>query len=151
MSKAFNDAQPPRGKRLLVLCLGTLGVVYGDIATSPLYAIRECFHGEYGIEPRPANVLGVLSLMFWALVIIVCFKYLVFVLRADNHGEGGVTRFALFLTALLLGFQSSSKLAAAYSVASSTLLRRLARGDYGKAGFGPFVKRKTLYKPETGK
>ena len=71
MSKALNDAQPPRGKRLLVLCLGTLGVVYGDIATSPLYAIRECFHGEYGIEPRPENVLGVLSLMFWALVIIV--------------------------------------------------------------------------------
>jgi len=73
-----------------VLSLGALGVVYGDIGTSPLYAIRECFHGEYGVEPTPAHVLGVLSLVFWSLVIVISIKYLVFVMRADNRGEGGI-------------------------------------------------------------
>jgi KUP system potassium uptake protein len=80
-----------------MLSLTALGVVFGDIGTSPLYAIRECFHGEYGIAATNGNILGVLSLMFWALVMIVCFKYLTFVLRADNNGEGGV----IALTALL--------------------------------------------------
>jgi KUP system potassium uptake protein len=83
--------------QLLKLSLAALGVVFGDIGTSPLYAIRECFHGEYGIAVSPANVLGVLSLMFWALIMIVTFKYLIFVLRADNQGEGGV----LVLSALI--------------------------------------------------
>ncbi|WP_316899235.1 potassium transporter Kup [Pseudodesulfovibrio indicus] len=78
------------GKRLAALSLAALGVVFGDIGTSPLYAIRECFHGEYGIEVSGANVLGVLSLIFWALMLIVSFKYLVMVLRADHDGEGGV-------------------------------------------------------------
>jgi len=86
-----------QGRRLAQLSLAALGVVFGDIGTSPLYAIRECFHGEYGIAVTKANVLGVLSLMFWALLVIVTLKYLVFVLRADNHGEGGV----LALTALV--------------------------------------------------
>ena len=85
--------------RLARLSLAALGVVFGDIATSPIYAIRECFHGEYGIEASSANVMGVLSLMFWALVMIVGLKYLIFVFRADNHGEGGV----LALTALIRG------------------------------------------------
>jgi KUP system potassium uptake protein len=84
-------AQPPvRGRYLAALALGALGVVYGDIGTSPLYAIRECFHGEYGVEPTPKHVLGVLSLMFWSLVLIVSIKYLAFVMRADNRGEGGI-------------------------------------------------------------
>ncbi len=106
-SGATNDAslggvngvrQEARGKRLAILSLAALGVVYGDIGTSPLYAIRECFHGEYGIAPTPENVLGVLSLVFWALVMVVCVKYLSFVLRADNRGEGGV----IALTAQLI-------------------------------------------------
>jgi KUP system potassium uptake protein len=88
--------QEPEGERLALLSLAALGIVYGDIGTSPLYAIRECFHGDYGIDPSPANVLGVLSLMFWALVSIVSIKYLSFVMKADNHGEGGV----IALTAL---------------------------------------------------
>jgi KUP system potassium uptake protein len=92
-----NSARP----RLAKLSLAALGVVFGDIGTSPLYAIRECFHGEYGIPVNQGNVLGVLSLMFWALVLIVTVKYLAFVLRADNHGEGGV----IALTALLRHFQ----------------------------------------------
>ncbi len=75
---------------LAALSLAALGVVFGDIGTSPLYAIRECFHGEYGIVPTPDNVIGVLSLMFWALTIIVSLKYLTFILKADNRGEGGV-------------------------------------------------------------
>ncbi len=82
--------EPPRGRRLLALSLGALGVVYGDIGTSPLYAIRECFHGEYAVPVTPANVLGILSLVFWSLVIVISIKYLVFVLRADNRGEGGI-------------------------------------------------------------
>ena len=79
------------------MTLTALGIVFGDIGTSPLYALRECFHGEYGIAVSSENVLGVLSLMFWSLIMIVTIKYLVFVLRADNNGEGGV----LALTALL--------------------------------------------------
>jgi len=85
------------GKQLTALSLGALGVVFGDIGTSPLYAMRECFHGEYGIAATTANVLGVLSLIFWALLLIVSVKYLGFILRADNEGEGGV----LALTALV--------------------------------------------------
>ena len=81
---------PPQGRRLVVLSFAALGIVYGDIGTSPLYAIRECFQGAHAIAPTHDNVLGVLSLIFWALVIIISVKYLVFVLRADNHGEGGI-------------------------------------------------------------
>jgi len=79
------------------LALGALGVVYGDIGTSPIYALRESFAREHGVVASTANVLGVLSLVFWALVIVICIKYLVFVLRADNHGEGGI----LALTSLV--------------------------------------------------
>jgi len=85
------------GHNLAKLSLAALGVVYGDIGTSPLYAIRECFHGEYGIAVTADNVFGVLSLIFWALIIIVTIKYLTFILKADNQGEGGV----MALTALV--------------------------------------------------
>jgi KUP system potassium uptake protein len=81
---------PARGEVLAGLALGALGVVYGDIGTSPLYALKECFHGPHGVEPTPANVLGVLSLVFWAMTFVVTFKYLSFVMRADNRGEGGI-------------------------------------------------------------
>jgi len=83
--------------KLLYLALGALGVVYGDIGTSPLYAFRESFHEEYGIPVTSENVLGILSLIFWALIIVISIKYLIFVMRADNHGEGGI----LALTALI--------------------------------------------------
>jgi KUP system potassium uptake protein len=75
---------------LATLALGALGVVYGDIGTSPLYALKECFNGPHGVAPTPANIFGVLSLVFWALTFVVTFKYLVFVMRADNRGEGGI-------------------------------------------------------------
>jgi len=87
----------PTGKYLVALSVAALGVVYGDIGTSPLYALREAFHHSHGVEPSAANVLGVLSLIFWALVCIICIKYLTFVLRADNRGEGGI----LALTSLV--------------------------------------------------
>jgi KUP system potassium uptake protein len=80
----------PTGRRLAVLTLAALGVVYGDIGTSPLYALRECFKPEYGISATPAHVYGVLSLIVWSLMLVVSVKYIVFVMRADNHGEGGI-------------------------------------------------------------
>lgn len=79
----------PSKSRLGVLTLAALGVVYGDIGTSPLYALRECFSGTHAIPVTTENVLGVLSLIFWSLIVIVSIKYLVFVMRADNGGEGG--------------------------------------------------------------
>jgi KUP system potassium uptake protein len=79
-----------RGRYLLGLSLGALGVVYGDIGTSPLYALRECFHHSTGIAATRANVLGILSLIVWSLILVVSIKYLVFVMRADNRGEGGI-------------------------------------------------------------
>ncbi len=75
---------------LRALSLAALGIVFGDIGTSPLYAIRECFHGEYGIAVSQDNIFGILSLMFWALIIIVSVKYLTYIFQADNRGEGGV-------------------------------------------------------------
>jgi len=82
---------------LAPVALAALGVVYGDLGTSPLYTLKECFHPDHGVPLNPANVLGILSLIFWSLTIIVSAKYLVFILRADNHGEGGI----LSLVALL--------------------------------------------------
>jgi KUP system potassium uptake protein len=74
----------------LALAVGAIGVVFGDIGTSPLYALRECFSPKHGIEVQADNVLGIVSTLFWALSLIVCVKYLGFVLRADNKGEGGI-------------------------------------------------------------
>ena len=90
--------------RLYKMSIAALGIVFGDISTSPIYAIRECFHGEYGISPTHGNIIGVLSLMFWSLVMIVSVKYLIFVFRADNKGEGGV----IALTALIRGETNSA-------------------------------------------
>src|SRR5678816_924992 len=90
MSHPRTDESRPETRRLLLFSLAALGVVFGDIGTSPLYAMRECFHGPHGIAADPANVLGVLSLIFWALVIVISVKYLGFILRADNRGEGGI-------------------------------------------------------------
>ena len=81
----------------LALALAALGVVFGDIGTSPIYAIRESFHASYGIAASAENMLGVLSLIFWSLIIVITIKYLALVLRADNRGEGGI----IALTALV--------------------------------------------------
>ena len=79
------------GRRyVMTLCVGAMGVVYGDIGTSPLYALKECFYGAHGMAAVTSNVLGVLSLIFWSLILIVSIKYLGAILRADNKGEGGI-------------------------------------------------------------
>jgi KUP system potassium uptake protein len=102
------------GRELAIASLGALGVVYGDIGTSPLYAMKEClaWHPDgvkagfspHAVPPIESNVFGVLSLMFWALMLVVCVKYLMFVLRADNKGEGGI----LALAALVVGNAAKS-------------------------------------------
>jgi KUP system potassium uptake protein len=84
------DGEEVEGRRLVATALAALGVVYGDIGTSPLYAIRECFHGDFAIPVSRANVFGVLSLVFWSLIIVISLKYLLLVMRADNRGEGGI-------------------------------------------------------------
>jgi KUP system potassium uptake protein len=104
MSQDENRA-PPSGKALFTLSLGALGVVYGDIGTSPLYALKECFNGPHGVFANPENVLGILSLVFWALAFVVTFKYLSLVMRADNRGEGGI----LALMALVGKFESTKR------------------------------------------
>ena len=81
---------PVSGRALAALSLAALGVVYGDIGTSPLYAIKECFAPEHHLPLTPENVLGVLSLIFWSLNFVISFKYIGSVMRADNHGEGGI-------------------------------------------------------------
>ena len=75
---------------IVLLALGALGVVYGDIGTSPLYALGECFVGDNALAVTPLNVLGILSLVFWSLTMVVSIKYLMFLMRADNEGEGGI-------------------------------------------------------------
>lgn len=87
-----------RPRQTAGLVVAAMGIVYGDIGTSPLYAIRECFSPGHGLDATPANVLGVLSLVFWSLIVVISIKYLSFVMRADNRGEGGI----LALMALLL-------------------------------------------------
>ena len=86
-------------RRWLPLTLTAIGVVYGDIGTSPLYAMRECFFGSHSVPPTHDNVLGVLSLIIYSLLIVISIKYMAIVMRADNDGEGGI----LALTALLPG------------------------------------------------
>jgi len=95
-----------RGGYLATLALAALGVVYGDIGTSPLYALRESFYGPHGIAVTPSNVLGVLSLVFWSLIIVVTIKYHIVIIRADNKGEGGV----LALMALVNGSRLAREL-----------------------------------------
>jgi len=89
--------EPHSKKELAALGLGALGVVYGDIGTSPLYSLRECFGEEHGVDPTHYNVFGVLSLVFWALTLVVVVKYLTFIMRADNKGEGGILALAALL------------------------------------------------------
>jgi KUP system potassium uptake protein len=96
-TKAGAHNPSTHGGPLAALSLAALGVVYGDIGTSPIYALRESLHGAHGVATTAANVLGLLSLIFWALIIVISIKYLLFVMRADNCGEGGM----IALTALV--------------------------------------------------
>lgn len=86
MAESGEAAKPGRA----AVGLAVLGIVYGDIGTSPIYALRECFRGVSPVPITEANILGILSLIFWALIIVISLKYMVFILRANNHGEGGI-------------------------------------------------------------
>ena len=96
MPEGIPTADPPHTLhgRLTGLTIGATGVVFGDIGTSPLYAVDQIFYGPARIEPTEENVLGCISLVIWALTLIISLKYATFVLRANNDGEGGL--FALY-------------------------------------------------------
>ncbi len=87
---AEEDGGTPHKTGVTALSIAALGVVFGDIGTSPVYTFRECFNPEHGLPLSPENVLGVLSLIVWALILVVAVKYVSLMMRADNHGEGGV-------------------------------------------------------------
>jgi KUP system potassium uptake protein len=90
VSRHQAQGAPPAHGSVAGLVIAALGVVFGDIGTSPLYALKECFSGEHGAQVTHANILGVLSLMIWSLTCVVTIKYVSFILKADNEGEGGI-------------------------------------------------------------
>ena len=109
-----------------ILALGALGVVFGDIGTSPLYTFKVCFHGIHAIALTETNILGVMSLIFWSLTIVVSIKYVTFVLLADNHGEGGI--FAL-LRLVLDEAKKMSPRTRAFAIGSGILGAGLLSGE----------------------
>ncbi len=96
VASAVNSAGG-QARRMPILALAALGVVYGDLGTSPLYTLQACFTGVHGVAPTSENILGITSLIFWSIILVVTVKYVLFVMRADNHGEGGI--FALMAMA----------------------------------------------------
>ena len=112
--------------RVLPLTITALGVVYGDIGTSPLYALKECFFGSHAVPPTHDNVLGVLSLIIYSLVLVISIKYVAVVMRADNQGEGGV----LALTSLIPGRAGVSSAPTRLAVGRPILI---ALGIFGTA------------------
>ncbi|MEY4582448.1 MAG: hypothetical protein RL701_7151, partial [Pseudomonadota bacterium] len=91
MSQSEHPTTAPHRASVFALAIGAIGVVFGDIGTSPLYTLRECMHAVGAESQTPTHDLfGVLSLIFWSLTMVVTVKYLAFVMRADNHGEGGI-------------------------------------------------------------
>src|SRR3569833_2464516 len=107
--------------------LGTIGVVYGDIGTSPLYAIKECFAGVHPVPIDRLHILGMLSLIFWSLMIVVSTKYTIFMMRADNRGEGGSLALLALVTRLTRG---------TWIAALATLLDIIAAWRGGGGGGG---------------
>lgn len=92
-------------KKLVYLALLAIGIVYGDIGTSPLYALRECFHGPHSVAANHDNIFGILSLIFWSLILIISIKYLLIILRADYKGEGGILALMEFVRPKRKGFK----------------------------------------------
>jgi len=129
MNAPQTEARPARteaqGARLAALSLAALGVVYGDIGTSPLYAFRECLYGNPGVPANAPDVLGILSLIFWALVIVISIKYALIVTRADNDGDGGI----IALVALLSHGFRASKGRRAFLIALGLFGAALLYGD----------------------
>ncbi|HVJ43303.1 MAG TPA: KUP/HAK/KT family potassium transporter, partial [Dongiaceae bacterium] len=118
-------------KSLPTLAIGAIGVVYGDIGTSPLYAFKECFSSHHGLSIDVTNVYGILSLIFWSVMLVVSFKYVTIVLRADNGGEGG----SLALLALV-----SNAVKSKFAVAAVTALGIFAAAlFYGDSMITPAI------------
>lgn len=92
-------------KKLIYLSLLAIGIVYGDIGTSPLYALRECFYGPHRVATTPDNIFGILSLVFWSLIFVISIKYLMIILRADHKGEGGILALMEFVRPKKKGFK----------------------------------------------
>jgi len=109
-SQSSPDARSSHSASVKVLTLSALGVVFGDIGTSPLYALRECFYGPHAVPVTHEHVLGVLSLIFWALVVVISIKYVTFVMRADNQGEGGILALMALVPPTYRGPQSQGLL-----------------------------------------
>jgi KUP system potassium uptake protein len=107
---------------LTSLLVGAVGIVFGDIGTSPLYAFKECIAGEHPLDPTRANVLGVLSLIVWSLMLVVTLKYLVFVMRADNEGEGGILALLALTPERMRGRGKSIGLVALLVITGAALL-----------------------------
>ncbi|MFZ2656184.1 MAG: potassium transporter Kup [Victivallales bacterium] len=111
MVQASNPAGNSSAKdSIYILVLGALGVVYGDIGTSPLYAFRECFSESYGLAVNESNILGILSLFFWSLTLTISLKYLTFLLKADNNGEGGILALMALVVHEVQNTESKKKL-----------------------------------------
>jgi KUP system potassium uptake protein len=123
---AAPPAEPGHGHgptaAMSTLIVGAVGIVFGDIGTSPLYAFKECISGEHGIGATRANVLGVLSLIVWSLTLVVTLKYLVFVMRADNEGEGGILALLALTPERMRGRGRSIGLVALLVIAGASLL-----------------------------
>src|SRR5258708_9943750 len=100
------EGRPARG----VLALAALGVVFGDIGTSPLYALQAAFSPADNLRVTHANVLGILSLFLWSLIVVVTVKYVLFVMRANNHGEGGVMALMTLAGRRALGWERGAVL-----------------------------------------
>ena len=131
---AYQNASPATAhdKRLAVLSLGALGVVFGDIGTSPLYAFKEAFGGAHALPLSEANVFGVLSLIFWSVMLIVSVKYVSFVLRFDNKGEGGVLALLALASQLFRKNRRLSGIATVVAIFAASLF-------YGDAVITPAI------------
>ncbi len=105
-----------------VLIVAALGIVFGDIGTSPLYALEECFDSAHGVTPTPEHVMGVLSLVFWSLVMVIGLKYCTFLLKANNKGEGGIFALLGLLTPREGGVAKTSRVVFLAAIAGSALL-----------------------------
>src|SRR6478735_2182871 len=113
----------PAGRsQLATLALASLGVVFGDIGTSPLYALRECLNRAHGVSTSHENVFGIVSLVFWALTVVISLKYVAYVLRADNAGEGGILALTALATSTKILKPAAHKLALAIGLFGASLL-----------------------------
>ena len=129
----ISDSAPHhKVRRLAALSLGALGVVFGDIGTSPLYAFKEAFGGEHALPLSETNVFGVLSMIFWAVMLIVTLKYVIFVLRFDNKGEGGVLALLALASNLFRKHRKLSSVATVIAVFAAALF-------YGDAVITPAI------------